>query len=257
MSNLNLDRRVKPSVFLGDTAEECGKIAADVIARQLGARADSVLALPTGATPLPLYAELSRRCAEGLISFAEVHSFNLDEYVGLSPENTASYHAYMLEHLFSKVDIDMANIRIPNGLATDLDEECARFERDISALGGLDLAVVGLGVNGHLGFNEPGTPFDVRTHVTALAPETVAQHVQYFGDARSVPKSAITMGTGTVLEAKRILLIATGQSKAAALKAAFEGPITTEVPASVLQAHPHVTIVIDRAAASLLEKLGK
>lgn len=251
----DLSRRVKPTVHVAASPDEFARLGADVVTRQLGARPDSVLALPTGATPLPLYAELARRCAESALSFSEVHSFNLDEYVGLDPEHSASYHAYMLEHFFSKVDIDMARVQLPNGLASDLEAECARYERAIASVGGLDLAVVGLGVNGHLGFNEPGTPFDTRTHVTSLAPETIDHNVRYFGDRARVPRQAITMGIATIFEARRVLLLASGESKTAAVRAALEGPVSVGVPASVLQAHPHVTVVLDKDAAALLERL--
>lgn len=253
----DLSRRVKPTVHVASSADEFARLAADIVTRQLGARPDSTLALPTGATPLPLYAELARRCADGVLSFSQVHSFNLDEYVGLDPEHSASYHAYMLEHFFSKVDIDMARVQLPNGLAGDLVAECARYERAVAAAGGLDLAVVGLGVNGHLGFNEPGTPFDVRTHVTSLAPETIDHNVRYFGDRARVPRQAITMGIATILEARRVLVIATGASKAAAMRDAFERPMSADVPASVLQAHPHVTVVLDTPAATSLERLAR
>lgn len=254
MTAPDLSRRVKPSVQVASSTDEFARLASDVVTRQLGARPDSALALPTGATPLPLYAELARRCAESALSFSQVQSFNLDEYVGLDPEHSASYHAYMLEHFFSKVDIDIARVQLPNGLASDLDGECARYERAIASAGGLDLAVVGLGVNGHLGFNEPGTPFDVRTHVTFLAPETIDHNVRYFGDRARVPRQAITMGIATIFDARRVLLLASGEAKAVAVRAALEGPVSIEVPASVLQAHPHVTAVLDRDASAMLER---
>ncbi len=252
MAHVNLDRRVKPTVIVAESPEAFSRVAADVITRQIGIRSDSVLALPTGATPLSLYAELARRCSENLVSFAELHSFNLDEYVGLDPEHHNSYHAYMMEHFFSKVDIDMSNVQIPNGMAPNREAECARYEREIGAVGGLDLAIIGLGANAHMGFNEPGTPFDSRTHVAELASETSDANSRYFAGMQQMPRHAITMGIGTILEARRILLMAMGITKAEAVRASLEGRVTPHVPASVLQTHPHLTVVLDRDAASRL-----
>lgn len=227
-------------------------MAADQVKRQLQARADSVLALPTGQTPVSLYAELARRCREEEMSFAEARTFNLDEFVAIPADHPASFKSYMMTHLFSHIDIDLANVRLPNGAAQHLEHECRAYERDIAAVGGIDLAIAGIGGNGHIAFNEPGTPFDARTRVINLTPETIEAHAAEFGGAQRVPRQAITMGTGTILAARRIVLLALGADKAEIVARAVDGPVTRAVPASVLQLHPNVLVILDREAAARL-----
>lgn len=246
------DRRSAPAIVVAQSAEELASSVAEQVKRQLQGRADSVLALPTGQTPIALYAELARRCREEEISFAEVRTFNLDEFVGLSADHPDSFETYMMTHLFSHIDIDLAKVRIPNGNAPNLDLECRAYERDIAALGGIDLAIVGIGTNGHIAFNEPSTPFDSRTRVIELTPESKAAHAAEFGGVERVPHQAITMGIGTILQARRILLLALGADKADIVARAIEGPLTRDVPASALQTHPNVMVFLDRAAAARL-----
>ena len=246
------ERRSAPAIQVAPSPEEVARAAADQVKRQLQARADSVLALPTGQTPVGLYAELSRRCRDEEMSFAEVRTFNLDEFVGMPADHPASFENFMMTHLFSHIDIDLAKVRLPNGTAPNLEQECRAYEREIAAVGGIDLAIAGIGGNGHIAFNEPGTPFDARTRVVELTPQTIAAHAAEFGGADRVPRRAITMGTGTILAARRILLLALGPDKAEIVARAIDGPLSREVPASALQLHPNVLVILDRAAASRL-----
>jgi glucosamine-6-phosphate deaminase len=201
-------RRTAPVVQVAQSPEELAAVAAVQVKRQLRARPDSVLALPTGQTPVGVYAELARRCREEDISFAEVRTFNLDEFVDLPADHPASFETYMMAHLFSHIDIDLAKAHIPNGNAPNLELECRAYERDIATVGGIDVAIVGIGANGHIAFNEPGTPFDSRTRVINLTAESKAAHAAEFGGIEQVPPRAITMGIGTILQARRIVLLA-------------------------------------------------
>lgn len=246
------ERRSAPAVTVTDSEEAFTKAAADQIKRQLQTRADSVLALPTGRTPISLYDELSRRCREEEISFAEVRTFNLDEFVGIPSDHPASFDSFMMTHLFSHIDIDLTKVRIPNGKAPNLDLECRHYERSIAAVGGIDLAVIGIGRNGHIAFNEPGTPFDSRTRVVELTDDTRRAHAMEFGGFDRVPPRAISMGIGTILEARRLVLLASGPEKAEIVAKAISGPVTRDVPASVVQTHPNVVVILDRAAAARL-----
>lgn len=209
-----------------------------------------VLALPTGATPLPMYAALRRtRGAEPGV-LAQVRTFNLDEFVGVDTHNPASYRAYMNRELFHPAQIGPEQIEFLDGCATDLDDECARYERAIAEAGGIDVAVLGLGSNGHIGFNEPSSVLQARTHVTTLEASTRLANARWFGDVMDrVPRQALSMGVGTILRARRIMLIATGPAKAAAVARLRSGEVTTQVPASLLQCHPDVTLWLDRDAA--------
>lgn len=246
------ERRSAPAVYVAASHDAFAGAVAEQVKRQLQARADSVLALPTGQTPIGLYGELARRCREEDISFAEVRTFNLDEFVGLPTDHPASFETYMMEHLFSHVDIDLAKVRIPNGNAPNLEQECRAYEREMAAVGGVDLAIVGIGANGHIAFNEPGTPFDSRTRVIELTASSRAAHAAEFGNADQVPERAITMGIGTILQARRIVLLALGADKAEIVARAIEGPVTRDVPASALQTHPNVLVMLDRDAAARL-----
>jgi len=241
-----------PSITVAASDDEFSTIAADQVQRLLRTRMDSILALPTGNTPVPLYAELSRRCLNEEMSFAEVRTFNLDEFVAMPSEHPASFETYMMTHLFAHIDVDMANVHMPDGNSSNLEQECRAYERDIAALGGIDLAIVGIGGNGHLAFNEPGAAFDSRTRVVDLTAESLEAHASEFGGLAQVPRRAITMGIGTILEARRILLLARGREKAEIVARAVRGPITREVPASALQSHPNVLVLLDRASASQL-----
>lgn len=222
--------------------------AAGLIAAHIRAHSDAVLGLATGGTMLPLYRLLAGEYRAGL-SFARVTSFNLDEYVGLAPDHPASYHSYMREVLFAHVDIDPARTYLPRGDAPDPGEEADRYEALIAAAGGISLQLLGIGQNGHIGFNEPTSSLASRTRVKTLTESTRAANRPYFGPKETPPEYAITMGVGTILAARECLLLATGAAKAPAVAAMIEGPLSAACPASALQMHPRATIVLDREAA--------
>lgn len=204
-----------------------------------------VIGLATGSTPEKLYANLVERVQKGDISFKHTTTFNLDEYVGLSPDDPTSYHYYMEKHLFSGIDIKKGNAHVLNGLAEDLEEECERFEQLIEDAGKLHMQILGLGLNGHIGFNEPGTPFDSRTHLVDLDAMTIKANSRFFNSIDEVPKKALTMGIGTIMDAERILFLVQGEKKADILRKVVYGEVTEEVPASILQHHPNVTLITD------------
>jgi glucosamine-6-phosphate deaminase len=224
--------------------------AAQVVVEALAVKPDLVLLLPTGHTPLGMYQELVRRHREEGVRFSAIRTFNLDEYLGLSPAHPRSYHAYMRTQFFDHVDVPQSNIDIPNGgPGVDTDKECERYENAIRAAGGVDLLIVGVGTNGHIAFNEPASSFTSRTRVVTLAAETVANARQYFTSDAEVPRRAITVGIGTILEARRIVLLASGAGKAEAVKRALQGPVSESLPASALQLHSNVMAILDKAAA--------
>jgi len=232
-------------VRIFDTPEQLSKEAARIVAAQIRRKPNSVLGFPTGSTPLSMYAELVRLHEEEGLDFSGVINFNMDEYVGLT-----EYHEYMRQNLVSKVNIDERNVHIPDGLAENLDAICEEYEVKIRQAGGIDLQVCGIGINAHIAFNEPGTPFDSVTHVVELMDETLTRN---FGNAKTAPTQyAITIGLKTIMDARSILLLAIGQDKAEAIRNAIEGPVTEAVPASILQRHKHVTVLLDQAAAAKL-----
>jgi glucosamine-6-phosphate deaminase len=202
-----------------------------------------VLGLPTGRTPIGTYERVVAECAREYHCFRDVTTFNLDEYVGIPRENPGSYHTFMRRHLFDHIDIDPANAHIPDGMAPDLDAECARYEAEVAAAGGLGLTVLGLGGNGHIAFNEPGTPFTSRTRVVALSEHTRAANASLFPDGQ-VPTHAITMGIATILESREIVLLAAGANKRAAIERLRSGEVTEEFPASALWKHPSVRVIV-------------
>lgn len=225
------------------TYEEMSKMAATIFEKQLIEKPSSVLGLATGGTPIGFYKELVQCYIKGDISFEEASTFNLDEYVGIGPEEATSYHKYMQEHLFKHVNIPRENVYLPDGLATNLEKECARYEHQIEQKGGVDLQLLGIGVNGHIGFNEPGTSFQSRTHVVELADKTKQDNAKYFPEGKSVPELAITMGIETIMMAKQIVLLAFGENKIETLNRIKEQGISEDFPASCLKMHPHVTII--------------
>lgn len=227
-------------------------VAAQLVANQIKEKEDSILGLATGSSPVGMYKELVDMYNAGEISFKKIRTVNLDEYAGLADDDVNSYHYFMNQHLFSKVDIDPANTHLPNGIATDPDAECASYEAMVQSLGGVDLQVLGLGENGHIGFNEPGTPFTEVTHLVDLTESTIRANSRLFEKIEDVPRQAYSMGIKTIMSAKRILLIVTGPAKADALAKVLTGPVTEAVPGSVLQTHPDVTVICDKAAASQL-----
>jgi glucosamine-6-phosphate deaminase len=229
-----------------ESASEAAGTAARVIAQRLSASPSSVLGLPTGRTVAPMYDALVRVRPD----FSRARTFNLDEFVGVPASNPESFRAFMERHLFSRVNVRPQHVHFLNGLARDLDAECARFERAIQRAGGLDLVILGIGANGHIGFNEPGAVLSLRTHKARLTVATRRANAAPFGGRLSnVPREALSMGMGTILAARSVLLIATGQSKARAIKRMLSGRITTAVPASFLQLHPDLQLVLDAAAA--------
>ncbi len=231
--------------------------AAAVIAAQIVSKPDCVLGLATGSSPVGAYQQLVKWYEQGDLSFAEVRSVNLDEYYGLSPDHDQSYRYFMQSNLFDHVDITPENTNVPDGLAKDPAAECLRYERKAAELGYADLQLLGLGRNGHIGFNEPCDCFPVATHLVDLTESTIEANARFFASADDVPKQALTMGVGTIMKARKILIVASGADKADAVWKAFAGPITPEVPASILQLHPDVTLVADEAALSKLTEAAQ
>jgi glucosamine-6-phosphate deaminase len=208
------------------------------------------LGLPTGRTPIPLYRELARLHAEGVIDFSRASTFNLDEFANVSASDPRSYHAFMRRHLFDRVNLDKRRIHFLNGTAADLAGECGRYERAIARAGGIDLQILGLGANGHIGFNEPARALSATTHRTRLTPTTRRANASLFGNrASAVPREALSMGMGTILRARRIVLLATGATKASCVARMLAGKVSTRVPASFLQLHANAEVWLDRAAA--------
>lgn len=239
------------------TAARASQAVARELAAALARKPGLVLGLPTGQTPVLLYEALAELCRRGGADFARARTFNLDELVGLAPSHPSSYRAFMDRHLFSKISIPRRRTRILNGVARDSRRECARFERAIARAGGLDLVVLGLGRNGHIGFNEPGAALEAFTHRARLTAATRRANAVWFGGAgRRVPREALTMGVGTILRSRRIVLLAFGRSKAAVVRRMLKGPVTTRLPASFLQLHPRVEVVLDRAAAGRLSRVA-
>ena len=235
------------------TPEEMGKAAADEFEAVIHAKPACVIGLATGSTPLPLYRELIAREQAGLIDFSRVRSANLDEYKGLAPDHPQSYRRFMQENLFDHISIKPENTIVPDGLAADIPAMCEAYERKIEDWGGVDIQLLGIGHDGHIGFNEPADEFTDEAFKVKLTDSTIAANSQYFTDI-AMPHYAITMGIGSIMRAKKIVLIATGESKAEAIKATVEGEVTPHCPASILQQHDDVTIFLDEAAASLLKK---
>jgi len=237
-----------------ESLEELGRKAAAIIAEEIQRKPDLVLGLATGSSPIPLYQELIRLNRAGEIDCSAVRTFNLDEYVGLDPSHDQSYRHFMNTELFDQINIDKANTHVPDGRAADLEAGCAEYEEKIRAAGGIDVQVLGIGRNGHVAFNEPGSSLDSRTRVVDLTEDTINANARFFETKEDVPTRAVSMGIGTVMEARKIVLVANGANKIQALHDAIEGPVTPDCPASALQGHPDVTFVVTRDAT---DKLGK
>jgi glucosamine-6-phosphate deaminase len=240
-------------IIIQPTARDAATLAAHLIADRLRAKPNLVLGCATGRTMESIYELLVRFHQKEGLDFSQCRTFNLDEYVGLSPEDERSYHYYMRQHLFDKVNISPENTHLPNGVAPDLKAEARRYETAIAEAGGIDLQLLGLGETGHIGFNEPLSALMSRTRDKALAPLTLQQNAQFFGGAAKVPKQALTMGVGTILEAREILMVVTGQKKASILAKATEGPITAMISATALQLHGRCKVVVDEDAATELQ----
>lgn len=231
--------------------EQMSRIAADIIADIVRRNPSAVLGLATGSTPVGMYKLLSQFVEEKKASFKKVRTVNLDEYVGLGAEHEQSFAYFMRTHLFDSVDVAPNNTHIPNGLADDPQSECDRYHRLLQQLP-QDVQVLGLGSNGHIGFNEPDTPFDSTTHTVRLAESTVRDNARFFASREEVPQTAITMGISEIMNARKIIVLASGKNKAQAVKAMVEGEVTPACPASVLQNHADCTVIVDEDAASLL-----
>ena len=225
--------------------------AANIISAQVILSPKSVLGLATGSTPLGIYQQLIEWYKKDDVDFSESISVNLDEYCGLSPESDQSYHYYMWENFFKHINIKPENVHIPNGQAKNIDVECAEYDRLISNLGGIDLQLLGLGNTGHIGFNEPDENFDKMTHQVYLKQQTIDDNSRFFASKDEVPRSAVTMGIKAIMQAKKILLVVNGKNKAEIVEKALFGPVTPEIPASILQLHPNVTVIADTDALSV------
>lgn len=228
--------------------------AAGFVAEIVRRRPTCVLGLATGGTVVEMYAELIRMHREEGLDFSRVVSFNLDEYVGLAPNDPHSYRYFMQQNFFDHINIDQRNTHVPDGRALDFEAHCEQYEKMIREEGGIDLQVLGIGTDGHIAFNEPGSSLGSRTRLKTLAPETIADNARFFASADEVPRLAITMGVGTILESRRCLLLATGAAKAKAVRNTIEGPVTAQVTASALQLHREVVAIVDEESARLLER---
>lgn len=239
-------------VIIVDNYEEMSRVAADIVADVVKSTPNPVLGLATGSTPIGMYDILANYFRNKQLSFANTSSVNLDEYVGLGADSDQSYVYFMAHNFFDKIDINKQNTHIPNGLAKDLPEECERYTKFVHQHP-QDIQILGIGSNGHIGFNEPNTPFDSHTHVVKLAESTVKDNSRLFANIDDVPRSALTMGIGDIMQAKKILLLASGANKAKAVAALVNGEVTEQVPASVLQRHPDCIVIVDNAAAELIK----
>jgi glucosamine-6-phosphate deaminase len=242
-------------VIIKDNYEQMSSEAAKIIRDAIHLKPNLVLGLATGSTPIGTYKELIRMHKAGELDFSKVITFNLDEYVGLPSNHDQSYHYFMHENLFNHININPANVHVPSGVVKDFHRYCQWYEDEIAKVGGVDLQVLGIGSDGHIGFNEPGSSLASRTMIVTLTEETINDNARFFEHPGDVPRFAITMGVGTIMEAKHCLLLANGEKKADPVEALVEGPITSQVTASALQMHPHATVIVDNAAASKLKRI--
>jgi len=233
--------------------EDFVQTGANLIVSLLQSNPKAVLGLATGSSPVGVYARVVEMYNKGLVSFSKASSYNLDEYVGLPVEHSQSYRSFMNEHLFNHVDIDLARTHVPDGNAGDLDAECQAYDKMLEENGPVDLQILGIGSNGHIGFNEPDASLSSGTHVVDLLEETREANARFFPSLAEVPHQAITMGMASILKAKQIVLLVRGEEKAEAIRNAIEGPITTQCPASLLQSHPNVVVLLDEGAGKWLK----
>jgi len=241
-------------VVVKESSQGIAQLAAELIAEVIRRKPKCVLGLATGSTPVMTYKELIRLHTEEGLDFSRVTTFNLDEYVGLLPEHDQSYHYFMWENFFKHININPKNVHLPDGQAKDVPAFCRWYEEQIVKAGGVDLQLLGIGSNGHIAFNEPGSSLGSRTRVKTLDEGTRSDNARFFKSMDEVPKYAITMGIGTIMDARQLLLLANGAGKAEAIQRTCEGPITAIVPATVVQLHPKATIIVDKAAASKLTR---
>lgn len=242
-------------IYVTEDYQTMSRKAANILSAQVILKPNSVLGLATGSTPVGMYKQLINWYEKGDLDFSQVKTVNLDEYVGLEPTHEQSYRHFMQVNFFDHININPANTNVPDGLAADPQAECKWYNQVIRNMGGIDIQILGMGRNGHIGFNEPGNAFELETHVVDLAPSTIEANARFFASRDEVPRQAMTMGIKSIMMARKILLVISGEDKADIVKEAFAGPITPQVPASILQLHPYVTLVGDRPALSkLLEK---
>lgn len=241
-------------LIVTDDYSNMSRKAAGLIASQVILKPNSVLGLATGSTPIGIYEQLSAWHQSGELDFSQITTVNLDEYCGLAPDNEQSYHYFMTEHLFSKVNLPKGRQFLPDGMNLDADRECERYQNLIGLLGGIDIQLLGLGHNGHIGFNEPSDSFVKDVHQVELTEKTIEANKRFFDSMEDVPRKAYTMGIGTIFQAKKILLVVSGAEKAGILRQVMCGPICPQVPGSILQLHPDVTVVADQEAAGELER---
>lgn len=242
-------------VIVKEDYDAMSREAARLIAEHIRKKPNLVLGLATGSTPLGTYKELIRLHKNEGLDFSRVTTFNLDEYVGLAPSHEQSYHHFMMENLFNHINIDRRYIHIPDGMVSNIEAHCEWYEEQIRKAGGIDLQLLGIGANGHLAFNEPGSSLGSRTRIKTLTDQTIKDNARFFSRIEDVPRYAITMGIGTIMDARELLLLANGPKKADAVKAAAEGPITAMCPASIIQMHRRATVIVDRDAGSKLAAL--
>ena len=240
-------------IYKAKDYKDMSRKAANIISAQVIMKPNCVLGLATGSTPIGTYDQLVEWYNKGDLDFSEVTTVNLDDYKGLPRTNDQSYYYFMHQHLFDRVNIDPERTNVPNGMEPDAEKECGRYEELIRSLGGVDLQLLGLGHNGHIGFNEPGEAFEKETHCVDLTESTIEANKRFFASADDVPKQAYTMGIKTIMQAKKILIVVNGENKADIVERAFFGPVTPEVPASILQLHNDVTLVGDEAALAKIE----
>lgn len=238
-------------LIITDQYSSMCRSAAKIIASQITLKPDSVLGLATGSTPIGIYRQLAAWHQDGGLDFSQITTVNLDEYYGLGSDHVQSYHYFMSEHLFSKVNLPEGKQYLPDGMNTDAGRECERYQNLIELLGGVDMQLLGLGHNGHIGFNEPSDAFVKDVHLVNLAEKTIEANKRFFDRVEDVPRQAYTMGIGTIFQAKKILLVVSGAEKADILKRVMYGPICPQVPGSILQLHPDVVVVADKEAAGI------
>lgn len=240
-------------IYIEENYEQMSKRAALIMASQIIFKGDCVLGLATGSTPVGMYEQLIDMHKRGEIDFADVTTFNLDEYYNLPKENENSYYSFMMNNLLNHINVKEDNIHIPNGMAEDVEEECKSYEEKMKKAGGIDIQLLGIGGNGHIGFNEPGEKLSVDTNIVDLAEKTIKANSRFFDNEEDVPRRAISMGMASIMKAKKIILLASGEGKAEVIREMTNGYINTKIPASLLQAHPDITLVLDKDAAKFIK----
>tara|TARA_B100000676_G_C18007793_1_gene804823 strand:+ start:118 stop:900 length:783 start_codon:yes stop_codon:yes gene_type:complete len=243
-------------VVILKSAGDANRVAGTLVGNAVRNNPELVLGLATGSTPIGLYEDLVRQHKNEGLDFGRVKTFNLDEYAGLAADHEQSYRHFMRAHLFDHINVVRENVHIPDGLAADIPQHCKEYEEAILAAGGIDLQILGIGANGHIGFNEPTSSLVSRTRIKSLTKHTIQENARFFGGPESVPRHVITMGIGTIMEARQVILMAFGEKKARAIADMIEGPLAAYVPASMLQMHPNTKVFLDEKAATELKRSG-